>query len=275
MNAWSQPLQVTLPTVLALTAFLYGMHFGGESAPQPKRLRRRLGLLGLGLFLSLFVLRAVSIGDWPGRGPYSTLSWVALGALLLHVTTSGLDRRPGASAIVFGVVATMQLVASSFGPFDFEREGQPTIFDLLHVGTSVLASSALVLSGLHGALYLTAWRRMRQRSFGPLLRGLPSLEDLARLSRRSALVGFILLTVGINFGIGWAHIQGVEAFSYGDPWVLSMIVLWVYFGLIAFSGKIPGVTAMRASMAATLGLTFFFLASLATLIPSVSFHWGE
>lgn len=274
MTHWTQALQVCLPTVLALTAFLYAMHFGGGTAPQPKRTRRVLGWASIGLYLAYFVVRWAELGDFPVYGPYSTLSWVALGILLLHVMTGIAGREPGSTAVVFGVVAVMQLVASCFGPLEVPDDARAVSFDLFHVATSVLASSALILSGVHGLLYILAWRRLRQRRFGPFLRGLPAMEDLARLTRRSALEGFVLLAIGINFGIGWAHSQGVETFSYSDPWVLAMLVLWIHFGLIAFSGKIPGVTAMRASWAATFGLTFFVLASAATLVPSVSFHWA-
>lgn len=275
MSQWTQALQVCLPTVLALTAFMYAMHFGGEHAPQPLRARRVFAWVALGLHVSLFALRSFEVGGWPDSGPFSTLSWVALGILLLHSMTGSSDTKPGAAAIVFGVVTLMQLGASCFGPFDRTGTSHGTSFDLLHVGTSVLASSAIILAGIYGCLYLAAWRRMRQRRFGPLLRGLPPMDELVKHMRRSALLGFILLAVGINFGIGWAHMQGVEAFSYTDPWVLAMIALWLHFGFIAFSSKIPGATAMRASWAAAAG--FFLLVTamtLSTLVPHLSFHWN-
>ncbi|MEX1024781.1 MAG: hypothetical protein WD226_06845 [Planctomycetota bacterium] len=113
--------------MLSLTGFLFAMHFGGKTAPQPKRTRGALGWLALGLFGLLFVLRWAEVGDFPVYEPYSTLSCVALGILLLHGLAG---REPGVTGIVFGTVAAMQLVASCFGPLEPPRIERVATFDI-------------------------------------------------------------------------------------------------------------------------------------------------
>ena len=70
-----------------------------------------------------------------------------------------------------------------------------------------------------------------------------------------------------------AHSRGVEGFGYTDSFVLSMFAICFHFGLIAFSKRIPGITASRASWAAVGGLTLLLGALVASaLVPEASFH---
>jgi ABC-type uncharacterized transport system permease subunit len=170
----------------------------------------------------------------------------------------------------------MQLCASALGPLEPRAAGAPADFlSISHATTSVLAGSAVMLSGLHGSLYLLVLRRMRRGSFGPLVEHMPDLRTLALLTRRAALAGFLLLTVGVNLGIAWAHATDVPDFGYTDHWVLAMFVLWIHFGIVAFSRSIRGFSAQRASFAAAIGLAIFLIAGLISLLPLGSFHWAS
>jgi ABC-type uncharacterized transport system permease subunit len=136
----------------------------------------------------------------------------------------------------------------------------------------VLAAAALILSGVHGILYLLLYRQMRARRFGLLFAHLPDLDVLARMTRSSALSGFLFLTVGVNVGIAMAHAEKSEGFRYAQPEVLLSIVLWIHFGVIAFSRHIRGFSARRASFAAAGGLVALLLSLMLILFPGISFH---
>ena len=266
-----QALVVVLPVLYFAAAFLYAMHFGGPTAPAVQAPRRVATLLALGLHGALLFLYARSGHNFDA---WATTSAVAFGLGLLYVLTRLRVDDEGAGVAVFAVIAVMQLTASALGPLDQQRLvgiGDPVLY-LSHVITSILAVSALILSGLNGFLYILVLRRMRRGRFGPLVERLPDLRTLALLTRRAALAGFLLLALGVNIGIGWAHATDTPGFHYGDPWVLAMIVLWLHFGLVAFSRQIPGFSAQRASIAAGLGLSAFVLAGLVALLGT-SFHW--
>ena len=63
------------------------------------------------------------------------------------------------------------------------------------------------------------------------------------------------------------HVREVNSF------VLSMLAICFHFGLIAFSKRIPGITATRASWASVGGLALLLAALLAVaLVPGSSFH---
>lgn len=142
----------------------------------------------------------------------------------------------------------------------------------VHASTAAFASAAVVLSGLSGFLYLLLLRQMKRKTFGAIFRRLPDLTQLARMTRRAALAGFLGLTLGINAGIGIAHAKGTSGFRYTDPTVLLMLAIWLHFGLIAFSARVRGLTAQRASWAAVGGLTVLLAVLFLALVPGATFH---
>jgi ABC-type uncharacterized transport system permease subunit len=167
----------------------------------------------------------------------------------------------------------LQLLASSFGTLHPEpRDNGMGWFQVIHVATSVLATSALILSGIHGVLYLLLFREMRERRFGALFDHLPSLDLLARMTRGGALAGFVCLTIGLNVGIWMAHREKIPGFAYRDPEVALTIALWIHFGIVAFSSSIRGLGARRASYAAAGGLLVLLLSMLLIFFPSLAFH---
>jgi hypothetical protein len=92
------------------------------------------------------------------------------------------------------------------------------------------------------------------------------------MTRGAALVGFLCLTLGLNLGIYLAHRDRPSNFAYRDAEVLLSILIWLYFGVIAFSARIRGFTARRASLAAALGLGFLLLSTFLLFFPRLAFH---
>jgi ABC-type uncharacterized transport system permease subunit len=270
-----QALIVLLPVGYVLAAILHGMAFGGPRAPQVGGLRRFSLRATLVLHVLYFVLRAIALDHFPVSDLWSTVSAVAFSTALLYAALARFMKHPGTGGIVLGLVFLVQVIASSFSPLDLlPRAGGMGFFQVLHVVTSVLAAAALVLSGVHGILYLLLFREMRERRFGALFGHLPNLDVLARMTRRAALFGFVGLTVGLNLGIWIAHRDHLPGFAYRDPEVLLSLALWIHFGVIAFSASIRGFGARRASFAAAGGLVALLLSLFLVLFPSISFHHG-
>jgi ABC-type uncharacterized transport system permease subunit len=270
-----QALIVLLPVGYALCAILHGMAFGGPRAPQVGGLRRWSLRATLALHLAYFALRGSALGHFPVSELWSTISAVAFSIALLYAGLVRFMKHPGTGGVVLGLVFVLQSAASSFVAIDpAPRPGGMGVFQVLHVATSAIAAAALVLSGVHGILYLLLFREMRERRFGALFDHLPNLDVLARMTRGAALLGFVGLTIGLNLGIWIAHRDHVHGFAYRDPEVLISLALWIHFGIIAFSGSIKGFSARRASFAAAGGLVALLLSLVLVLFPSISFHHG-
>jgi ABC-type transport system involved in cytochrome c biogenesis permease subunit len=275
VNSALQSLLVLLPVGYVLSAILHGMVFGGPRAPQVSGLRRFALRATLVLHFAYFALRAVALDHFPVSDLWSTVSAVAFSTALLYAVLARYMKHPGTGGIVLGLVFVVQVLASSMSPIaPVPRAGGMGVFQVLHVATSVLAAASLVLSGIHGILYLLLFREMRERRFGALFDHLPNLDVLARMTRRAALFGFIGLTIGLNLGIWIAHRDHLPGFAYRDPEVLLSLALWIHFGVIAFSASIKGFGARRASFAAAGGLVALLLSLLLVLFPNLSFHHG-
>ncbi len=270
MNSSLQALSVALPVAYLLAAFLYAMDFGAPRAPRVVGLRRAALAAAAAMHVGLFVVRGEQAGGFPRLDTWAAVSAIALCTVLLFAGVSFNVAQKSIGGVVLGIVFAMQLVSSCFAPL-YSTSRATDLVTLVHVATSTLASSAVVLSGILGGLYLLLYRQMRRRSFGALFRQLPDLQTLAHLTRRSALAGFLLLTIGLNVGIGWAHAEALAGFSYTDPYVLLVMALWIHFGIVAFSRWIPGLTAWRASFAAAAGFVVLLLAVLLTLTRA-TFH---
>lgn len=279
--SYVQPLTVLLPVLYLAAALLYGMTIGGPRAPEVRTARRAAILSAIGVHVLYFATLWRVAGHFPVTDVWTSLSAVAWGTAGLYAGLARGAGQHGTGVIVLGVVFLLQLGASSFGEIDPHalaaglagKEGHYAPHAIVHVLTSVAATATLALSGIHGALYIFVYRGMRRRSFGALQTHMPPLEDLALLTRRSALLGFLFLAVGLNVGIWMAHGAGVPGFRYTDPYVLVMLFLWIHFGVIAFSSVIPGFTARRASWAAAGGFVVLLLSLIASWLPSLSFHW--
>lgn len=268
-----QALSVLLPPLYLVAAALHGMAFGGDRAPQVKGLRTWTLHVAVLLHALTFGIADRALGAFPINDAWTTLSATALFVALFYDLIAVRTKHPGTGGVVLSVVFLLQLAATAMESFDLTRTNEGyDAFRILHIATIVLAASAVVLSGIHGALYLVLFRKMRAKEFGPLFSHLPDLSLLARMTRQAALSGFIGLTIGLNVGIGLAHADKIEGFSYTQPSVILTIAIWLHFGVIAFSRYIKGFTARRASWAAATGLIALLLTVVLTFIPHFAFH---
>lgn len=268
-----QVLTVLLPTAYLATAGLYGMAFAGERMPGWAVHARRIALgITLGMHVSLFLIHGLTTDAFPVHGGGLMLSSVVLATAILFRVVSFRTPHAAAGCLLLAGVFLMQLLASVLSPMQASSPAtQSDAIAMCHILSMILASAALMLSGIYAGLHVLVFRQMRARSFGPLFEELPDLEALATLTRRAALAGFLALTLGLNIGIGLAHARA-EDFAYTDPQVITILVLWVHFGLIAFSKRLPGFTARRVSVAAMCGLGALLLAFAFMIFPDLSFH---
>lgn len=273
MSSLLQVLTVLLPPWYLIAAVLHGMALGGARAPRVEHLRR---LVTVGLIFAhalWFAANSELVQTFPIVDLASSASAVVYSVLVLQTLLARWMKHPGSGGIVLALLFVAQLFASSITDLRaLPHAGTVGLFGIVHVLTSVLSLAALVLSGVHGVLYLTLLRQMRLRQFGALFAGLPDLDVLARMTRGAALAGFLGLTIGINVGIWLAHRDHSSGFAYREAEVALTILLWLHFGAIAFSGWIRGFNARRASYAAAAGLFVMILSLALVLLPGTTFH---
>jgi ABC-type uncharacterized transport system permease subunit len=268
-----QALTVVLPVVYLAAALLHGMELGGPRAPRVRRLRRACVALLLVLHGSYGVLLGQDLGHLPLTHPWFVVSFVALSMTLLWLALAPLAGTPTPGAFVLGIATILQLCASAGAPLSWAPSRlAASRFFMVHALSAVLAVAALLLSGIFSLLYLLLLGNLRRRRFGVLFEKLPDLERLSRLNRGAAALGFVLLSVGLNLGIWWAHDARIAGFSYLDPKVLPAIVLWLVFGAIGASGVLHILSGRRAAWIAVSATGLLVLAVLVSLVPGGAFH---
>jgi ABC-type uncharacterized transport system permease subunit len=273
MTSALQVLTVLLPTLYLGCAVLHAMAFGGPRAPRVEGMRRGVTVALILVHAAWFVVYAGERQAFPIDDLASSLSAVVFSTLALQTALARWTKQPGSGGLVLALLFGAQLLASALTDIRaLPQPGTPTLIGIVHVTTSVVALAALVLSGVHGLLYLVLLRQMRLRQFGALFAGLPDLDVLARMTRGAALLGFLGLAVGVNVGIGLAHRDHSSGFAYREAEVALSILLWLHFGAIAFSSRIRGFNARRASLAAAVGLLVVLLSLALVLVPGVTFH---
>jgi ABC-type uncharacterized transport system permease subunit len=248
--------------------------FRGERKVEPDaKSLRLLELAVLLAHLAIVALLTARDGRLPVSNGAQMLNLLALALFGTFFLASLGGEARGLGMFVGAGVLTLQLTATALGLDRFvpESPGRGGLF-VVHVGTAVLAAAVMVLSGLAGWLYLLLERQMRRKTFGLLFSRLPNLSELATLNRRSALLGFLFMAVGVNWGIWLAHDAGTPGFSYRDPKVVASLALWVHFGLIALPRRFAYVTGRRAASAAAFGFVLLVVTFMVSAVPGLSFH---
>ena len=273
MSSALHAISVILPLLYLGVALLFGMKLGGPRAPSPLRLRWVLtGALILAQ-LAWFGCQWQIAGHFPVSNAWVALGLLAFTMVLISLAVEVVAKTAATASMVVGTAFVIQLLASCFAPLDPKTTPlAESPFFVIHVATAVCALAAILLSSFYGGLYLILLREIRSKRFGFLFRSLPDLNTLSRMNRGAASAGFVLLTVGLNLGIWWAHDSEIQGFSYLDPMVLTVLALWIVFGLIGLSKWLKFLSGRRAARVAVLGLGLVVLSLLISIIGLHSFH---
>jgi ABC-type transport system involved in cytochrome c biogenesis permease subunit len=182
----------------------------------------------------------------------SLLAFVIVGFFLL----TGRASSPRALGSIIVPVVFLLLFAAIYGPHGAAREHDLPVGPVLgnrwvyvHAGLVLLGYAALVLAFAAEVLYLIHEHELkshppRQR----ILRLLPPLDTLERLSSRAVLIGFPLLTVGLLIGI---HIATADwgTVGFADPKIAIALLTWAMYLVLLFSRWTVGLRGRRAAFA--------------------------
>jgi ABC-type transport system involved in cytochrome c biogenesis permease subunit len=128
----------------------------------------------------------------------------------------------------------------------------------LHTLSLFLGYSAFSVSFCAGVMYLLLFDEIAHKKVGRMFARLPSLDDLDRLGQRTVVLGFLLLTAGIVFGMVWARREWGVAWVWESKNVWSLLTWTVYLGYL-LTRRLAGWQGQRAAWLATIGfaLTIF------------------
>jgi ABC-type uncharacterized transport system permease subunit len=131
------------------------------------------------------------------------------------------------------VVVVLQLVTLFPGALDANPVRAEVVdpWRESHAAFSVLSYGALTLASVAGVMFLVLNRRLKSLRFsGGMMTGMPSVSRLVEAMARIALVGWILLTIGVVSGLSMENGEvSVHLVVATVTWVLYAVLLGVYF----------------------------------------------
>ncbi len=126
----------------------------------------------------------------------------------------------------------------------------------LHAATIMLAYGAFSLCAAAAALFLMQQHNLKFDKLRAMLSLLPSIERLDKVASRLALVGFVLLTIGLAAG---GHLPRKDGVAYWkDTKVLWSAFLWVFYGGLLF-GRMRAIFTGRRFAIGLIGIFVFLV----------------
>lgn len=220
-------LNTLLPVLYAVAAMNASVEFFRDDAFAKRMNIPLLGTVTL-LHASYLGLRMAREGHVPLASVFEVMTSVAFGLVLVHLMVELETDSHRAGMFVLALAFAFQTVASAFvdssGPLP-EILRSP-LFGA-HTGAAVLGYTAFALSAIYGVLYLLLYHELKSARFGVLYRRMPSLELLARMSRRASMLGLLFLGIAIAVGSLWAS-RTFPGFATDPKFVLTL-ALWALY----------------------------------------------
>lgn len=126
----------------------------------------------------------------------------------------------------------------------------------LHAATIMLAYGAFGLGAAAAAMLLTQQHNLKFNKLKAVLSLLPPVERLDVVASRVALIGFVLLTIGLAAGGRLPRPAGVAYWS--DPKVMWSALLWVLYAVLLF-GHMRSIFTGRRFAVGLIGIFVFLL----------------
>lgn len=244
-----------IPLQLSMAA--YGLAAGGYvlGLAKPKLGAERGSALVLAAAFLLHTIFIISRGFTEGILPVLTFieglaffGWILVGAYLIAQARFQLV---GLGAVVAPLAFLSTSAAALFSSAPaLLPEGVRSPWLAVHVILAFTGNAVFTLAFAASCIYLLQEHLVKSRSRGGLIKHLPPLGRLDRLTHTFLIAGFPLLTLGILSGGIWsAAVWG--RFWTGEPREISAVVTWfLYAGLIQarLAGGLSGRRSARLTI---------------------------
>ncbi len=172
-------------------------------------------------------------------------------------------------AFLLTVAAAALAPAESTIPAELRSPWLPVHVTLAFLGHAVFAVAAAT-----SLVYLAQEGLLKSHRNGAMIRRLPSLEELDRLSFRCLVWGLPLLTMGILSGGIWASAAWGRFWSWEPREILSLIT-WLIYAALLRSRLAGGLRGRRAAKFTLIGFAILAASYLSVnLFPLPGRHGG-
>ncbi|HIN34052.1 MAG TPA: c-type cytochrome biogenesis protein CcsB [Nitrospirales bacterium] len=212
-----------------------------------------VGMTAFGFVLHSAVLHTLLFGT--GHVALSSLfdvmvffSW---GLILTFLIVEYANRIPVLGSFVLPLAVLALIVAATVRQ-DLQVL-EPVLSNIwLHVVMTVSGTIAFALAFVASIMYLLQERLLKSRRFIPMYYKLPPLDFLDNLNRKSILLGFPLLTLGIVAGAVWANFASGSYWNW-DSKQISTALTWLFYLIVVLGRVMVGWRAKHAAYLTIIG----------------------
>jgi len=252
MHVLTEVLKVLLPLLYLGTLYFYGLAFFKESG-FTKGVKTKALIGTVLLHLVYIAARTIEFGHAPVTTVFELMTILALAISLAYLYIEFQTKVKGTGLFILTIAGLFQVVSSLF--IKDLIEVRPVLKSWLlgfHVTSALFGYSAIALSAVYGFLYLMLYHDIKSSKFGIVYSRLPSLETLEKMSVRSTVFGFLLLSIAILVGFIWLP-RAFEEFSYADPKLIGTFMIWALYGIGLVTKRLAGWQGRRMMILSLFG----------------------
>lgn len=264
-------LNIFLPFLYFISFGIYLYDFNSEKSVF-KHSKRLILFITLIFHCVYLLIRTIEFNHPPITSKFEIFTVLAFAIsctyflleLLTDIRGTGLFIIP--FSLIFQVISTIFIVDDYF-----VKEVLRNQLLGLHVISALLGYSGLTISAVHGILFLILYKKLKGSNFGLIFKKMPSLETLEKLSFKSVVIGFTLLTIAILIGGIWLP-SAFPNFSYTDPKLVASALVWIMYGVGIISKYIFGWYGKKVINLNLVGFTLAILSLLLVNVFGSTFH---
>lgn len=207
-------------------------------------------VLGMGVLVHLagLVAAARELGVLPltGLGAALSVGGLVLGIVLLAAEL--LAREVSLTLVAAPMAAFATTVGHLVGLAPvLDATGRQGMWLSAHILLSFVGIAAYATAAAAGAMYLVEHRELKSRRFGAVFRFFPPLDTLDRLNHGAALLGWLVLTVGVVLAVTYSFTY--RALDVAQS--LWGVGAWASLTTVVFGRMLGGMRARRAALVST------------------------
>jgi ABC-type transport system involved in cytochrome c biogenesis permease subunit len=226
----------------------------------------KLSALGLRTALFGFLVQSTGLGlryfseAWPWLATYLDYYQLAAWTLALGFLLLGFTKKFFATGALFVPLIVLfsglsLLYSAPIGGFMGKGHG----YLIFHLTTIFLSLALFSICFVTALLYLISDKQIRSKKISSWSLRLPSLATTEAIHSRSLVMGYILLTLSIITGAGYAKMLTGNYLS-NDPKQWTALGLWLFFAVLINFRSQKGWQGHRGILLSLIGLVgLFFL----------------
>ncbi len=264
-------LSVSMPLMYAGLVTLYGISFfkGHLGANRFKT----SALIGAVSFHLLYILLRTAAFDHPPVTTVFEIMTTLAFCIAIAYTYIELKTKTSNTGFFILLLALVFQTVSSIFIKDIGNIAPILRSRLLgfHVSSALLGYTAISLSAVYGILYLMLYHEIKSSRFGLIYNRLPNLEMLEKMSHKSEVFGFIMLSIAISVGLFWLP-RAFENFSYWDPKLVGTLIIWALYAIALGAKRRLGWQGKKTVILSVIAFGFVFLSMTVVNLYLSGFH---